>query len=88
MTSHRYEKFKSYFDKFYLSHNIGLRKPNKDIFEFVLNENKLEAKNCYYIDDTKEHIDSANQLGFQTWNLNPAAEDVVDMFKINSEKFL
>ena len=31
-----YEEFKSCFDAFYLSHEIHLRKPNKDIFEFVM----------------------------------------------------
>ena len=31
-----YEDFKNCFDQFYLSHEINLRKPNADIFNFVL----------------------------------------------------
>ena len=46
-----YNEFKVCFEKFYLSHEINLRKPNTDIYEFVLNENKLQAKECLFIDD-------------------------------------
>ena len=34
-----YEDFKNCFDQFYLSHEINLRKPNADIFNFVLTLN-------------------------------------------------
>ena len=39
-----YEDFKNCFDAFYLSHEIKLRKPNTDVFEFVLNENNLKPR--------------------------------------------
>jgi glucose-1-phosphatase len=77
-----YEDFKNCFDAFYLSHEINLRKPNPEIFEFVLEQNNLLAKECLFIDDTKEHIKAASLLGMHVWNINPKAEDVTQLFKI------
>ncbi|GAA3625443.1 HAD family hydrolase [Flavivirga jejuensis] len=82
-----YEEFKSYFDTFYLSHEIHLRKPNHDIFEFVLNENKLNANECLFIDDNTDNINTAKSLDFKTWNINPATEDVSNLFKTKSNLF-
>ncbi len=82
-----YNEFKDCFDKFYLSHEILLRKPNIDIFEFVLNENGLNAKECLFIDDTKENTDSASTLGIHVWNIDERKQDVIDLFTINSELF-
>ena len=82
-----YEEFKNCFDQFYLSHEINLRKPNADIFNFVLTENKLNAEECLFIDDTLENTQTAQQLGINVWNNNPATEDIVDIFKIKKELF-
>jgi putative hydrolase of the HAD superfamily len=82
-----YEDFKNCFDVFYLSQEINLRKPNADIFEFVLKENNLIAKECLFIDDTKENTDTAEQLGFHTWNIDETKEDVINLFKIKKLLF-
>lgn len=82
-----YEEFKSCFDAFYLSHEINLVKPNHDIFEFVLNENKLAAKECLFIDDNKDNIDAANTLNFNTWHINPESEDVINLFESKKTLF-
>ncbi|WGH76152.1 HAD-IA family hydrolase [Tenacibaculum tangerinum] len=74
-----YTEFKNCFEQFYLSHEINLRKPNTDIFEFVLKENKLQASETFFIDDTKENTDAAQQLGIHVWNNCPKTEDVVDL---------
>lgn len=82
-----YEDFKNCFDQFYLSHEINLRKPNADIFNFVLTKNKLNAEECLFIDDTIENTQTAQQLGINVWNNNPATEDIVDIFTIKKELF-
>ena len=82
-----YEEFKSNFHQFYLSHEINLRKPDYDIFEFVLSENKLLAEETLFIDDTKENTDAATHLNIHTWNIDETQEDVVDLFKIKSHLF-
>jgi glucose-1-phosphatase len=56
----------SLFTKAYYSHEIGLRKPNADIFEYVLKDNNIIANETLFIDDTVGNIDAANILGFKT----------------------
>jgi putative hydrolase of the HAD superfamily len=55
-----------FFDRIYLSHRVGLRKPDPKIFELVLRENKLNPSETLFIDDSPQHIESANLLGIQT----------------------
>ena len=74
-----YKEFKSCFEQFYLSHEIGFRKPNADIYEFVLKENDLLASETFFIDDTLENTIAAEKLGIKTWNLIPGKEDVVEL---------
>jgi putative hydrolase of the HAD superfamily len=76
-----YNEFKNCFEQFYLSHEINFRKPNANIYEFVLNENDLKASETIFIDDLKENTDAAKELGIQVWNLIPGKEDVVDLLK-------
>lgn len=75
-----YNQFKDCFEQFYLSHEIHFRKPNADIYEFVLSENELIAEETLFVDDTKENTDSALELGIHVWNLNPEKEDVTQLF--------
>jgi len=82
-----YNEFKSHFEVFYLSHEMKMRKPNADIFEFVLSKHQLKPEETLFIDDTKENTDTAHQLGMHTWNLNPENEDVVDLLKVKSDLF-
>ncbi len=82
-----YEEFKNCFDAFYLSHEINLRKPNANIYEFVLDQHQLKPKEVLFIDDTKENTDAAKSLGFHVWNINPETEDVTSLFKTNQHLF-
>jgi len=75
-----YEEFKNCFEQFYLSHEINFRKPDSEIYKFVLNENNLNASETLFVDDLKENTVAAQELGIQVWNLIPEEEDVVDMY--------
>ena len=82
-----YEDFKNCFDQFYLSQEIHLRKPNKDIFDFVLENNNLKPEQCFFIDDTKENTDTAKSLGIKVWNIDETREDIINLFNLNSKHF-
>lgn len=82
-----YDEFKNYFDAFYLSHEINLRKPNQDIYEFVLSENNLNANECIFIDDNEDNCETAKSLGIKTWHINPKTEDISNLFEIKSSLF-
>lgn len=75
-----YSRFQNCFEKVYYSNEIHLRKPDPEVFHFILNENNLKANETLFVDDNIENIDSARRLGINVWNLDPLTEDVIDLF--------
>ncbi|TYA57252.1 HAD family hydrolase [Formosa maritima] len=82
-----YDEFKCCFHKFYLSHEIQLRKPEASIYNFVLKENNLKPEDCLFIDDTIENTEAAKKLGINVWNIDETTQDIVDLFTIKEELF-
>ena len=76
-----FDRFRGCFDAFYLSHEIGMRKPDPEIFSFVLDKNGLEPEQTLFIDDTKEHVESAAGLGINTWHLDVHKECILELKK-------
>ncbi|AWX46388.1 Alpha-D-glucose 1-phosphate phosphatase YihX [Flagellimonas maritima] len=74
-----FNRFKNAFEAFYLSYEMGMRKPDTEIFEFVLKENNLKAEETLFVDDTKENTDAASHLGIKTWNLKVGQEDITQL---------
>ena len=60
-----------YFDKIYYSHDIGIRKPAKEAFEYVIKENNLSPDETLFIDDSIQNLKPAEELGLQTILLKP-----------------
>jgi HAD superfamily hydrolase (TIGR01509 family) len=83
----RYKRFKKSFHQFYLSHEIQLRKPEKEIYQFVLDANSLKANECLFIDDTFENTEAAKAAGIHVWNNNPLADDIVHLFQEKKDIF-
>lgn len=75
-----FNRFKNCFEKFYLSHEINLRKPDTSIYDFVLKDSQIKPENTLFIDDTKSNTDAAKALGIHVWNINPKEEDITDLF--------
>ena len=70
------------FEKTYFSHEIHLRKPNADIFEYVLQDSGIKPQETLFIDDFLENIETARKLGFHTVHLTKP-RTLVDLFKSN-----
>ncbi|MXN90663.1 HAD-IA family hydrolase [Flavobacterium sp. Sd200] len=76
-----YSDFYQCFEKVYFSHEIGVRKPDAEAFNYVLNNHQdIQPKRTLVVDDKKFNTDAAEQLGFVVWNLQKGEEDVVDLF--------
>lgn len=61
----------SLFEKTYYSHLVGKRKPDAAIFEQILAANNLQKEDTLFIDDSIQHIHSANTIGIKTLHLQP-----------------
>jgi FMN phosphatase YigB (HAD superfamily) len=63
------EDFNDQFIKAYYSHEMGLRKPDTASYQYILDEQGLEAGDTLFIDDTIKNIEAAAGMGFQTIHL-------------------
>lgn len=57
--------FNRLFQKAYYSHEIGVRKPNTESFEFVLNDSNLDPSATLFLDDSIQNINSAKSIGME-----------------------
>jgi putative hydrolase of the HAD superfamily len=78
-----YSDFYQCFEKVYFSFEIGLRKPDLDIFKHLINNHELDPKRTLFVDDKKENTDAAATLGFQVWNLQVGEDDVTQLLDKN-----
>ena len=58
-----------FFETLYLSYEVGLRKPDLRIFEYVLQDAGLAPERTLFIDDSIQHIQAASELGILTKHL-------------------
>lgn len=75
-------KHKKYFEVIIDSSVVGMAKPEKEIYLLACKKLGLGPKDCLYIDDTKEYIAAARQLGFQTVHFTDPKESVKLIRKI------
>ncbi|MEP7165189.1 MAG: HAD family phosphatase [Ferruginibacter sp.] len=66
-----HDSLDSFFTKAYYSCQLGMRKPNEDIFRFVLQDAGIKPSETLFIDDLYGNIETANKLGIQTHLLVP-----------------
>lgn len=63
------------FDKCYFSYEMGMAKPDREIFEAVLADAGVLPGECLFLDDGPKNIEQAAKLGIQTY-LVAANEDL------------
>lgn len=69
-----------YFHKPYYSHLIHLRKPNADIYEYVLKDAQLNAHETLFIDDNAQNIEGAKSVGLNTI-LHNIGDEITDVMQ-------
>lgn len=62
----RNEQFFEQFDGIVVSGFIGLIKPHKEIYEYVLRAYNLDPKECIFIDDQKANVEAAQDCGIKS----------------------
>jgi putative hydrolase of the HAD superfamily len=61
--------FNSIFEKTYFSCEMGMRKPDVEIFEKVISDHLLLPSETLFIDDSPQHVEGARQVGLQALHL-------------------
>lgn len=54
------------FEKMFFSHQIGMRKPDEEIFLFVLKNSLIQPEETLFIDDREENVLAAKKLNIRT----------------------
>ena len=65
-----------YFERIYLSNELGLRKPKPEGFKFILEDNQLNANETLFIDDSPQHVEGAKKVGLNAKWLDLEKEDI------------
>ena len=71
---HGLKDFDDLFEKAYFSFNLGLRKPDPEIYLHVLQAHSLKPEETLFIDDSKTNTDAAAALGLQVLELKAGEE--------------
>lgn len=64
------ENLKLLFEEVFYSHTVHLRKPDPEIFEYVLKKTCLVPGETLFIDDSEINIESAARFGIKTYHLS------------------
>jgi len=68
-----------YFDKLYLSYQIGYTKPNPEIFHYMFNDSGMIPSESLFIDDGIANVEMGEKLGMKTF-LATNGEDFSHLF--------
>ena len=77
----------SYFDSLYLSYKLGVMKPNKKIFQYIIDNEKIQPGESIFIDDGERNINAARLLGFKTLcpiNGEDWTKELIELLKNNN----
>lgn len=77
--SYQLQGLEPLFEKAYFSHLVGMRKPNREIFDFVIQENHLTPQTTLFIDDSPQHIEGAQKAGLIAYHLEVDKHTVLDL---------
>lgn len=73
------QDFKALFDGAYYSCELGMRKPDVEIFHYVLQKQGAMAERTLFIDDSIQHVEGARKAGLHVEHLDLAKEDVIQL---------
>ncbi|MBQ0086052.1 MAG: HAD family phosphatase [Prevotella sp.] len=60
---------KTYFEKCYLSFELGLAKPDRRMFEFMIEDSEIVPEETIFIDDSEKNRNAAIALGIHTMSV-------------------
>lgn len=76
---HGIKNLDAYFEKVYLSNELGIRKPKTQGFDFIVSENNLNKAETLFIDDSPQHVEGARKSGIQAEWLELDKENIHQM---------
>lgn len=72
--------FTGFFKKDYYSHQLGMRKPDAEVFKFILDQQGIKNHELFFIDDSEQHVRGAESLGIPSVLLEKN-DDVISLLR-------
>jgi HAD superfamily hydrolase (TIGR01549 family) len=71
-----------YIEKYYFTHELGMKKPSIDLLEMILKENNIDKEDCIVVGDDiiKDHM-PAKLLGIKTVLYSKFVDNIISDFK-------
>lgn len=63
-----YSSLVGLFEKVYYSHEVGMRKPDSEIFDHVIDDSGLIADSSLFIDDSIHNVEGARSVGLKAYH--------------------
>lgn len=90
--TYKIDRLEDLVDKAYFSHQINMRKPNSDIYHYVMTKSNLNYSETLFIDDSEENIIAAKDTGINCiWLKGIVLKDIFNdngILKSDSINFL
>lgn len=64
------KSFDEIFHGVVYSHHVGMRKPHKEIFDYMIQKYKLNPERTAFIDDSPQHVVGASTCGIHAFHLD------------------
>ena len=91
--NHNINGLESIFEKAWMSHQLKMRKPDEDIYNFALKDANINAEETVFLDDSIQNIEIADKLGINTIYVDISKNMEIsdffngDGFLINTDNF-
>lgn len=76
----KYKGLCDLFEKDYYSHVMGMRKPDLEIYQEVLRDSNLNARETLFVDDFEENVQAARELGMKAYQVK-TDQGLLELFK-------
>ena len=79
--NHGNESLAPYFHELYFSCDMGMRKPDAEIFTTVCMKEGFKPTETLFIDDSIQHIEGASSIGIQAHHLDVKNDNVIRLVR-------
>ena len=81
--------FTNGFDRLYASHEMGITKPTRQFFEYILEREKTSPADTFFIDDYEENVVASRKLGITTLHYTDDVQSTADekLFSLFGDTF-
>ena len=63
------KSFDKLFDMVFYSYELGTRKPEKTIYQKVLDDSHFEGRDILFFDDMRENLEASEMVGMKTFHV-------------------